>query len=102
MPDTTSTTDPYLPIVDVLARSNRLLVTTHVRPDGDALGSTSALILGLRKLGIDAELLLLSKLTRKYAFVVNDNAVVHHDATDGWPAVLADLSRFDALVVCDT
>ena len=77
-------------------------MTTHIRPDGDALGSSCALILGLRKLKIDAELLTLSRLPRKYAFVVTENGIKHHDADKGWPAELESLDRFDALVVCDT
>ena len=31
-------TDAYRQIIDTLARCKRVLVTTHVRPDGDALG----------------------------------------------------------------
>ena len=100
--DPVSSPDPYRAVLDVLATRARVLVTTHVRPDGDALGSSVGLILGLRAKGIDAELLVLSKLPRKYAFVVTDNAVTVHDADAGWPAALADLSRFDALAVCDT
>ncbi|MDB5297753.1 MAG: nrnA [Phycisphaerales bacterium] len=93
---------PYQQIIDALAPCKRVLVTTHVRPDGDALGSSVGLILGLRARGIEAEFLTLSRLPRKYAFVVADNGVTHHDADAGWPAALTDLSRFDALVVCDT
>ena len=102
VPNSTESADAYQAILDVLATRKRVLVTTHVRPDGDALGSSVALILGLRAKGIDAELLVLSKLPRKYAFVVEENAVRVHDADAGWPAALADLSRFDALAVCDT
>ena len=97
-----SPTDPYRTIIDALSTRRRVLVTTHVRPDGDALGTSVALVLGLRKRGVDAEFLTLSRLPRKYAFVVRDNDVVHHDADQGWPAALADLSRFNALAVCDT
>jgi phosphoesterase RecJ-like protein len=96
------TLDPYRTIIDTLGSMKRALVTTHVRPDGDALGTSVGLILGLRKVGVDAELLLLSRLPRKYAFIVRDNHVAFHDAEPGWPAGLEDLSRFDALVVCDT
>src|SRR3954469_22671878 len=102
MHDTLTVSDPYRTIIDSLSGKRRVLVTTHVRPDGDALGTSVALILGMRQRGIDAELLLLSRLPRKYAFVVHDNRVVFHDAEKGWPAALADLSRFDAFVVCDT
>jgi phosphoesterase RecJ-like protein len=102
VPHSVTVSDSFGAIIDALATKKRVLVTTHVRPDGDALGSSVALILGLRAKGIDAELLVLSKLPRKYAFVVTDNAVVVHDADAGWPAALSDLSRFDALAVCDT
>ena len=85
----------------MLSRCKRVLVTTHVRPDGDALGTVAATILGLRKAGIDAEALLLSHLPRKYAFVFEDNRIVHHDAEKGWPAGLS-LDGFDALLVMDT
>jgi phosphoesterase RecJ-like protein len=93
--------DPYQPILDTLARAKRVLVTTHVRPDGDALGSAAAMVLGLRRKGVDAEVLLLSHLPRKYAFIFKDNAIVHHDAEAAWPASL-DLGRFDCLLVVDT
>jgi phosphoesterase RecJ-like protein len=98
----TSVNDPYQRVINALSRAKRVLVTTHVRPDADALGTTVALILGLRKKGIDAELLLLSRLPRKYSFIVKDNNVIYHDAEQGWPAALQDLSRFDCFVSCDT
>ena len=88
----------YQPILDHLSRCRRVLVTTHVRPDGDALGSTAAMVLGLRAKGIDATVLLLSHLPTKYAFVYNDFGVPHVNAEHEWP----DLSKFDALLVVDT
>src|SRR4051794_7379023 len=81
--------DVYQEIVDVLSTRKRVLVTTHVRPDGDALGTTAALVLGLRRVGIAAEVLLLSHLPSKYAFVYRDNGIVFHDVEDGWDAVNA-------------
>jgi phosphoesterase RecJ-like protein len=79
--------DVYQQIVDVLLTRKRVLVTTHVRPDGDALGTTAALVLGLRKVGIGAEVLLLSHLPSKYAFVYRDNDIVFHDVENGWDRV---------------
>ena len=93
--------DAYRRVIDVLTRCKRVLVTTHVRPDGDALGTVAATILGMRKVGIEAEALLLSRLPRKYAYVFQDNAIVFHDAEHGWPPA-ASLDRFDALLVMDT
>lgn len=93
--------DKYQQIVEILSRCKHVLVTTHVRPDGDALGSCAALVLGMRKVGIEAEVLLLSHLPRKYAFIFQEGDIIHHDAEQGFPASLA-LNRFDALAVVDT
>jgi nanoRNase/pAp phosphatase (c-di-AMP/oligoRNAs hydrolase) len=41
--------DSYEQVIDTLARCKRVLLTTHVRPDGDALGSTAALAMGLKQ-----------------------------------------------------
>jgi phosphoesterase RecJ-like protein len=78
-------TDQYQQIIDVLSRSKRVLVTTHVRPDGDALGTCAALVLAMRKKGIDAEVLLLSHLPTKYKFIFEEAGIVHHDVEKGWP-----------------
>lgn len=78
-------TDAYRQMIDILSRCKRVLVTTHVRPDGDALGSTAAMVLGLKKKGIDAEVLLLSHLPRKYAFIYEENQIPFIDVENGWP-----------------
>src|SRR5579884_3444453 len=93
--------DPYLPIIETFNRSKRVLVTTHVKPDGDALGSTAALVLGLRAKRIDAEVLLLSHLPRKYAFIYADYGIVHHDVEQQWPEPFPP-AGFDCLAVVDT
>src|SRR5256885_11687679 len=93
--------DAYDQVIETLSRSKRVLVTTHVRPDGDALGSCAAMVLGLRKKGIESEVLLLSHLPRKYAFIFREQGITHHDAEGGWPPAL-DLARFDCLLVVDT
>ena len=64
--------DAYQQVIDTLSSCKRVLLTTHIRPDGDALGSTAALAMGLKAQGIDAEILLLSHLPTKYAFVYRD------------------------------
>lgn len=93
--------DAYQQVIDTLSSCKRVLLTTHIRPDGDALGSTAALAMGLKAQGIDAEILLLSHLPTKYAFVYRDYALIHHDAEGGWPAGLS-LDAFDAFVSVDT
>jgi bifunctional oligoribonuclease and PAP phosphatase NrnA len=93
--------DNYQRIIDTLKPVKRVLITTHVRPDGDALGSSAALVMGLKKLGVESEVLLLSHLPTKYAFVFNDFAIPHFDVEKGWPQTF-DLNRYNALVVADT
>jgi phosphoesterase RecJ-like protein len=87
--------------IDALSTRKRVLITTHVRPDGDALGSTAALVMALRKLGIAAEVLLLSHLPSKYAFIYQQNDIPHMDVEKGWPAEFS-INGFDALLVADT
>ncbi|HEV7302101.1 MAG TPA: bifunctional oligoribonuclease/PAP phosphatase NrnA [Tepidisphaeraceae bacterium] len=89
------------PLIDILTTCKNVLITTHVRPDGDALGSTAALSLGLRAKGIASEVLLLSALPPKYAFVHKDPGVISYDMDRGWPTAF-DFDRFDALAVVDT
>src|SRR5215211_7203048 len=90
--------DPYRQIIDTLSRCKRVLVTTHVRPDGDALGSTAAMVLGMKQRGIDAHVLLLSHLPRKYSFVYTESGVRHTDVEKGWPADFR-IDDYDALLV---
>lgn len=94
-------TNDYQSVIDALSPCKRILLTTHIRPDGDALGTVAATILGLRTKAIAAEALLLSHLPSKYAFIFTENNIVHHEAEPSWPATL-DLSKFDALLVMDT
>jgi bifunctional oligoribonuclease and PAP phosphatase NrnA len=109
--------DAYQEMIETLARCKRVLVTTHVRPDGDALGTCGAMVLGMRKMGIAAEVLLLSGLPEKYGFVFREYGIVHHvmeegtsnvqsgSGADAEPGLLSPetfLQRFDALLVCDT
>jgi bifunctional oligoribonuclease and PAP phosphatase NrnA len=93
--------DTYQRIIDTLKSAKRVLVTTHVRPDGDALGSTAAMVLGMKKAGIDAEVLLLSHLPSKYAFIFNDFKIPFFDVEKSWPADF-NLDKYDALLVVDT
>ncbi len=88
-------------VFDVLSRCKRVLLTTHVKPDGDALGSTAAMALALKSKGIESKVVLLSHLPRKYGFVYLENEISFFDVEAGWPVDFA-LDAFDALIVLDT
>ena len=49
-----------------LGRMDRVLFLTHVRPDGDTIGSAAALCLALRRLGKEAYLLRNPEITETY------------------------------------
>ncbi len=50
----------------LLCAMNRILLLTHVRPDGDTIGSAAALCLGLRAMGKEAYLLYNPEITETY------------------------------------
>jgi phosphoesterase RecJ-like protein len=89
------------PILTHLSTAKRVLVTTHIRPDGDALGSTAAMVAGLQAKGIRATVLLLSHLPSKYAFIYRELGVDYFDVEAGWPADFS-MQAFDTLLVIDT
>ena len=54
---------------DFLLTHDNFIILTHRRPDGDTLGSSAALCLGLRKLGKTAHVLPNPETTEKYAWL---------------------------------
>jgi len=56
----------------VLDGLERVLITTHVNPDGDAVGSVLALRGILRSLGKQAEIVLDDEIPVKYRFLIDD------------------------------
>ncbi len=59
----------WSPFVELVRRHRRFLLTTHVRPDGDGLGSMLALADALRRHGKTARLTVASFLPPRYAFL---------------------------------
>lgn len=92
---------PYAALNAHLSAAKRVLITTHARPDGDALGSTAAMVLGLKHKGIAADVLLLTHLPSKYAFVYTEAGISHVDVEAGFPAEFS-LDPYDTFLVIDT
>src|SRR5580658_2642720 len=88
-------------LLDTLAPCGNVLITTHVRPDGDALGTAAAMALGLRHKNIASRVLLLSKVPSKYAFVLKEYNIEFQETDPAWPKDFS-LDPFDALLVVDT
>jgi len=65
----------WSPLVDFVRRHDRFLLTTHVRPDGDGLGSLQALAEALERLGKQVERVIPSRLPPRYDFLDPDRRI---------------------------
>jgi phosphoesterase RecJ-like protein len=59
----------WTPFVDVVRRHQRFLLTTHIRPDGDGLGSMLALAEVLGRQGKDVQMVIASTFPPRYRFL---------------------------------
>lgn len=65
----------WAPFVDLVRRHKKLLLTTHVRPDGDGLGSMRALTEVLEQQGKQVRMVVASALPPRYNFLNTDGRV---------------------------
>src|SRR5436190_15746824 len=80
----------WTPLSDLIERHQRFLVTTHVRPDGDALGSEVGLAGLLRQKGKDVRVVNASLTPPRYDFLDPDGSLFEHFGTQVQPQDLAD------------
>jgi bifunctional oligoribonuclease and PAP phosphatase NrnA len=86
----------WTPLVDLVRRSRRFLLTTHVRPDGDGLGSMLALADTLEARGKAVRMTVASTLPPRYDFLDPRRRVRRFEAPG------ADYRDADAVIVLDT
>ncbi len=60
-------------IINLLKTSNNILITSHLRPDGDAIGSVSGLMKSLEKLGKKVDVDLIDGIPSRFPFVWPEN-----------------------------
>ena len=58
-----------------IERARRIAVLTHVHPDGDALGSATALVLGLRSLGKEVSFFTEKPVEETYRFFTVESQI---------------------------
>lgn len=75
--------------------AGRLLLITHVRPDGDAVGSTLAIARAAKLAGVETSLAYAGELPPWMGDILGETAWMHLDAGDPPPP-------FDKVLVCDT
>lgn len=79
-------------ILDAVRDRNSFLVATHVRPDGDALGSLLALVGILRSMGKKADPYSQDPASPAYGFLPGTETIRHS---------VSDLSAYDAAILVD-
>ncbi len=83
---------------DLLCRSHRVIITTHIHPDGDGIGSALALQHYLGSLGKEVRCLLHSPVPATLLFLPGADTILRYQP-DCHAAVLAEA---DAVVIVDT
>lgn len=66
----------WSPFVELVRKHQRFLMTTHVRPDGDGLGSILALCDALERQGKEVDLVIASPMPARYQFLDRENRIV--------------------------
>ncbi|HEX3091319.1 MAG TPA: bifunctional oligoribonuclease/PAP phosphatase NrnA [Candidatus Angelobacter sp.] len=87
--------DDLAQVLQEIQQRRRFLVTSHARPDGDAIGSTLALGQILRKMGKSAEIVLGDPVPLLYHPLPGSETIVHSSQVNG---------DYDAVIIleCDS
>jgi phosphoesterase RecJ-like protein len=80
----------WTPLADLIETHDRFLVTTHVRPDGDALGSEVGMAGLLRQKGKDVRVVNASPTPPRYDFLDPDGTLFEQYGRNVQPEALAD------------
>jgi phosphoesterase RecJ-like protein len=82
-------------VLENIQSRKHFLVTSHIRPDGDAVGSSLALALVLRKMGKSAEVVLGDSVPVIYRPLPHSDSIIHSSRVNG---------KYDAAIIleCDS
>ncbi|WP_165247831.1 DHH family phosphoesterase [Paludisphaera soli] len=94
----------WTPLADLLEKYDRFLVTAHIRPDGDALGSEVGMAGLLRQKGKDVRVVNTSRTPPRYDYLDPDGTFFEHFGSlpagsldDREVAIILDLSAWSQL-----
>jgi nanoRNase/pAp phosphatase (c-di-AMP/oligoRNAs hydrolase) len=95
-PETQSLQDAVEPILQAihqrLAKAQRILLLSHIRPDGDAIGSTLGLGLALKEAGKYVQMTLVDGVPQSFR---------HLEGSELISRSVGDLHRYDTIIVQD-
>ena len=87
----------WSPFVEFVRTHQRFLIMTHVRPDGDALGSQIGLACALKQLGKAVRVVVASDLGPRYEFTNTPDTPIERFRAPG-----DEFKNVDAIIVVDT
>ena len=76
-------------IKEILSQGKEFLVTTHIDPDGDAIGSAFSLCLSLEQMGKKAKVYLKDPVPYRYQFLPQPQDLVHEIPSQQFDAIFA-------------
>jgi len=94
--------------ISLIESARRILITTHIRPDGDAVGSIAALktiieqAAGQKQNDCVVQLLLLSEPSDNYMFLLPDETWFLGEHITQEQINAGQLARFDLIIIADT
>jgi len=88
--------------IELINKNQRILLTTHRRPDGDACGCIAALSEALRNLGKDVDVLFLSPIPQWYQFLFSDKPMVLGETITAEQLADGQIFRPQLIIICDT
>ena len=86
----------WAPFVELVHRHRKFLLTTHVRPDGDGLGSMLALANAMEQMGKTTRMVVASVLPPRYDFLDPSRRITRYHAPG------EECRDADAVIVLDT
>jgi phosphoesterase RecJ-like protein len=88
--------------VELINKSNDILITTHTKPDGDACGCVAAMCEWLRALGKNVTPLLLSPVPQWYEFLFTKKPAVIEEDIKLDKLTAGRFGQFDLILIVDT
>ncbi|MBN2588558.1 MAG: bifunctional oligoribonuclease/PAP phosphatase NrnA [Sedimentisphaerales bacterium] len=92
----------YKEAIDLINKSERILITTHHKPDGDAIGSLSTMNDALVGLGKSVTSLILSPMPEWYKSLFPDKVPVLGEDIKIEEVLAGQLGQFDLILIVDT
>ena len=88
--------------VELISKSNDILITSHTKPDGDACGCVAAMCEVLEALGKNVTPLLLSAAPRWYEFLFAEKPAVLGEDLQPDELTAGRFGQFDLILIVDT